>query len=1021
MKWISLPVLLAAAVLSAVSVIPFLPAAKSRPRAADFFIETDLCSQKPGDVQFFYDDGRGIRENLSFRARAPVGSEPQRIRFALPAGRYVAFRFDPIDTDGRVVLGGMRIVDHRGRVVRELPLASLTDGAEVQSATLTAGRLELVIEPGRSDSRFIVAFTPPLRLRLPWTDLLEGWPARAGIVFGVVLALLALARAGSARSRMALLRGREIARVHPRRAILITALGALILSAYPVIFLGRSHVSPSFGTTLLYERAPTLPGGSPRLQQVAGADVGAVMWQHVPVSVMQHDALVQGEFPLWNRYNATGVTLLGQGQSMFGDPLALLVSVANGAAWAWDLKYLAAKWLFAAGLGLTVLTLTGRLSAALLLAASAPFIGFFVYRVNHPAIFSVCYSPWLLWFWLEAARARDWRGALRWGSGVAAASWMLLASGTVKEAYLLLLNLHLAGVLVLLAQAEPWLVRFRKLGALAWWGAVLVMASLPLWLTFFDALGKAYTSYDARSAFQIQPGLLLGLFDEIFYRPLTTGERVFNPSANFFVLLGVLYFLATLQIQARNRSAMALAVAALPAAALAFGIIAPGFVANLPFLGNVAHLDNTFSCVLIVLLVPLAGAGCAAAAERLGTPEGRRDLVVAGLLLLALIGSYLGYAQAAHRSVFEPGSTFSGLSPGQALPLSRFVWGTLIASVGASVLLALAARHALTRRSLGPAGALLLVTAGLVLHWRHGLHDTLFGFKTYTVQPGARADWHAPSSAVETLRRWQNTDGPSRAVGLGDNFIPGWTALYGLETITGPDALANRAYRELLAVAPVERVWDWRTLITEKNLARARRFLDFVNTRGYLAPPDVDLRASGLQLVESADLAVWQSLTAWPRGFFTDRVGRYSDPRHLVKLIAAESAPFAVVRAQDATEIAALSTELDSRRIVPAGNYLLTPNATRFEVAAPGSGVAVLMEAWSPDDFSATLNGNPVPVLRVNHAFKGVFIPAAGRFMVEFRYHPRFWTMSLAIGAAGLALAAATIVVSRRIAASDVR
>ena len=36
-------------------------------------------------------------------------------------------------------------------------------------------------------------------------------------------------------------------------------------------------------------------------------------------------ALAEGELPFWNRYNAAGVDLLAQGQSMFGDPLHLLV------------------------------------------------------------------------------------------------------------------------------------------------------------------------------------------------------------------------------------------------------------------------------------------------------------------------------------------------------------------------------------------------------------------------------------------------------------------------------------------------------------------------------------------------------------------------------------------------------------------------------------------------------------------------------------------------------------------------
>ena len=68
----------------------------------------------------------------------------------------------------------------------------------------------------------------------------------------------------------------------------------------------------------------------------------------------------------------------------------------------------------------------------------------------------------------------------------------------------------------------------------------------PVWATFLNTLKNSYTGYNAASAFQIQPGVMLGAFDEIFYRPIMTEERTFNPSVNFVILCGLLYFLATL-------------------------------------------------------------------------------------------------------------------------------------------------------------------------------------------------------------------------------------------------------------------------------------------------------------------------------------------------------------------------------------------------------------------------------------------------------------------------------------------
>jgi len=41
--------------------------------------------------------------------------------------------------------------------------------------------------------------------------------------------------------------------------------------------------------------------------------------------------------------------------------------------------------------------------------------------------------------------------------------------------------------------------------------------SAPLWLVFLDALSKAWTPYDKPQIYQMQPGLAIGLFDDIFH------------------------------------------------------------------------------------------------------------------------------------------------------------------------------------------------------------------------------------------------------------------------------------------------------------------------------------------------------------------------------------------------------------------------------------------------------------------------------------------------------------------------
>jgi hypothetical protein len=245
---------------------------------------------------------------------------------------------------------------------------------------------------------------------------------------------------------------------------------------------------------------------------------------------------------------------------MFGDPLHFLVIAASGSALAWDAKFLIAKWLLAMGLGVLALRVSGHLRSALIIAASAAFFGFFSFRINHPAFFSFCYAPWILVAWLRLTASSTTRD--RWiNSGwLLLANWTVLNSGTAKEAYMLLLSLNATGTLVVLMDAAAWRDRLRAIAFAVGACATLILLSAPIWLTFLDALRASFTTYNAPTAWQIHPAFLLGLFDEIFYRPLQPGERVSNPSANFIILGGLLYLAASWRARPPGPLANALAI-----------------------------------------------------------------------------------------------------------------------------------------------------------------------------------------------------------------------------------------------------------------------------------------------------------------------------------------------------------------------------------------------------------------------------------------------------------------------------
>lgn len=1012
MKFFTVPALLVAALFSVMASLPFLPLAKP---VADFFqLELRMTSTVPGAIQIFYDIGQGINEDHSLRANAAPSIDPVTYRLPLRPATYRSLRLDLLDRGGTLHVAALRIVTQSGRVAHDFPPATLKAAVQIESLTPRDGGVQIVIPPGSNDPQLELAFDPPLVVQPSWRERLDGLFPRAALAWlGIAVLLLALDRRPGLRQRLGASAQRWSGQ--PARAVWAVAALAAIASAYPVVFLGKSYVAPFRDAPLLYDAVPTLPGGDVRATDAKGSDIGAVMWEHVPFSVLEHRALARDrELPLWDRYNSAGTPLLGQGQSMLGDPLHLIPIVAKGAAWAWDLKYLLAKACFAAGLGLLVLALARHLPAALAVTAAAPFIGFYLYRINHPAIFSLGHGPWVLLCWIRAAQARTRRETTAWAAGLVLANTALMNSGTVKEAYMLLASLSFSGACVLLAQPAPWRERARKFAILAWSIVVFALLTAPLWLTFLEALRGAYTAYNTPAAYQIQPSLLLGAFDELFYRPLTARHGIFNPALNFLLLLGLLYFLATAARGAADRSSLALAGSALLPFGLAFGIVPASWITRVPFLANVTHVDNTFTCVLLVLGSVLAGAGFARAAARLGGPEGRGDLVVAGSLLAALVALWLGFRQAVHRSVLGAEMpTFAPVQTRAETTASPFIWASLALLLLAAIALAWVLRRSLRQGRLTAAGGLTIALCAALMLWRQALHSPTAGFADYVVRPAQRPDFAAPSAAVGWLQQAHGQE-PGRAMGLRGNFFPGWTGMYGLETIHGPDPIVNPFYRELIAGSGLTMIWDWRLHLTPDQVRATRPFLDFLNVRHYLHQPvERTAMTAVLPLVQRADLDIYESASAWPRAFFTDRIDTYGDAAGLVRKIATGNGrPFVALAEGDPTAqpaLAGLPRDATERIVTPATDYRLTENTTSFTVRASGPGMVALQESFWPGSVRATLNGRKVAVLRINHAFCGVAIETAGEHRLEFRYAPPHFGRHLLLGGIGGVLLAGSL------------
>jgi hypothetical protein len=150
---------------------------------------------------------------------------------------------------------------------------------------------------------------------------------------------------------------------------------------------------------------------------------------------------------------------------------------------------------------------------------------------------------------------------------------------------------------------------------------------------------------------------------------------------------------------------------------------------------------------------------------------------------------------------------------------------------------------------------------------------------------------------------------------------------------------------------------------------------------------------------EAADYWVLVNSNALPRVFVPRRVETVADDKaRLAKLAAEDFDPRAVAYVESAVELPAAcrgTAEI-------AGEI---PTSIRLAVRMETPGLVVLADLWD-QGWRAYWNGQRVPILRANHAVRGVVLPA-GEGTLVFRYAPASFAWGLVLaGLAGAVLLA---------------
>ncbi len=754
---------------------------------------------------------------------------------------------------------------------------------------------------------------------------------------------------------------------------MLVSLLAVVINCYPIIFCSRSYVSPASAGPMVYTSWPPLPGMEHTPQAPRhGSDAWAMMVWGVPAGFIESRSLLaHGELPLWNRYNHTGDTLIGQAVSMFGDPLHLIVIIGRGSAGAWDIKFLVAKFLFCAGFGLLILRLLGNGLLAVIYAALAAYCGAFFYINNHPVFFVFSYAPWILLSALALLDLQSDRYA-RWGLVWLLVNCACFNAGHVEVAVILIGGLNLAAVGYALALGRKVADWVKVLGRMAAGTLLFLGLTAPVWMSFFMALEGSYSTHSIVRVMRLEFMTLPGVFDDLFYLLLRDkdSDSALAPGSSLLVLAGcILSVLRWRPLKGEpffwvNSSAIVVW------GGCVFGWIPTSVLAAIPFLNRVGHTYTDFSYLLVIHLTIQSAFGFKCLMKEDNFQRAAVDFLWMSLILA---GMFLAYC--------------FGITH-QPMPWNYFLCAGA-GAIGAPLLFVFLKSRQQQTLTFGWVGIIIL---GFIPNFRFGLYrqanDALL------MLPGPRMTLNTAIKAIEKIKK--DKSGPFRVVGLEWNFYGDYSAVYELEDIRSCAPLSNGEFMNLIRKFPgVDFKGEW--MIEVVDPVAAQPLLNLLNVRYLLASPGNGPRVgSDFRLTDRSDFEVLENPEAWPRAFFSDKmVSIASNEEFIQQLLENGKQPFIALTREEIEKQPGLR-QLETTKpatITPATNYRLLPNSTEFDIHAPSPGMVCLTEGQARD-FTAKANHEPKVVLTVNRAFKGIYLDQAGDYHVEFTFRPRHWRLA---------------------------
>lgn len=763
---------------------------------------------------------------------------------------------------------------------------------------------------------------------------------------------------------------------NPLKAIVITVLIGVIISHNQVIFFKKSNVAP-LGTSLIYSGTPSLPNYSfERIYDYHGSDTGAMMWQHIAYTYQAGEAINNyGEIPLWNRFNGVGRSLIGQGQAMIAEPLNLLIAVTGFTAEKYDFKYILLKAIFSLSLALIVYLLTSHVGAACAIGFLSTFISFYLFRLNHPAYFTMAYGPLILLAYAYAARGISKFELVTFSLAIFVGNWMVLTSGTGKEAFLSIIFYNAIGFL--------WLVStpLKKSIYATWFATNFLFAiiSSPLWMTFLSYVVVEKSGYAEPHADQYLPSQLIYFGENLGF--LATGG--YQPALNFplfyLFILGIIFLFSSKEF--RSGKTLIVGLSALALLFCSYGLVPKWLFLVTPFINSVHHITDVFSSIAIAPAIILAGYAITFLFSDLDKFVKTKPYLIA-IVLFLLLASYFGPQDILNQKQIL--FTIYCL-------LSLYIFITAINTIQNS------------KVGVIKLGNLLYLSAFLLLLIFRGVQwpNTSLALKDYVFIPSPRANLKPD---FDLVKNWHeiNQSNPTRAIGTDGTMFSGYRSIYGIESIDGPDALFPKYYRKLSESLQMPYGWYWRMEFNNEKILKGIPALAFLNV-GYVFS-EHSLKGLGTPLKAIDGINLYGLEGVWPRAFFIDCAEVVSSELILDKINSKikTAAPFLLLEASGVSSPNPNPNECSTPMVVPASNYQLTANKTKFEVNAPRSGFIYLSENYEENNFIARINGNEKEIQRGNYAFKAIKVENPGTYQVEIEYAPKNFYELLQVAKMGI-------------------